>query len=77
MEDKDVGQPGGNPSRNSMPKACTYQVHLHCGGEGGIYPLENIHLLLHVFTRSPLSCLSKMWAVPHQGRNVFLPPFLF
>lgn len=24
-----------------------------------------------------LSCPSKMWAVPDQGRNVFLPPFLF
>lgn len=69
---------GATQAETACQSLGTHQAHLHSGGaEAGIYPLKNIHLLLRVFTRSPLSCLSKMRAVPHQGRNVFLPPFLF
>lgn len=54
------------------------KAHSHSGStQAGYNPTKNLHLLLAVFARSPLSSLSKMWAVPHQGRNVFLPPFLF
>lgn len=72
------GKQGCNLSRDSVPRLGAPKAHSHHGGaEAGNYAQKNIHLLLRVFTTSPLSCLSKMWAVPHQGRNVFLPPFLF
>lgn len=69
---------GATQAKIACQSLGTHQAHLHSGGaEAGIYPLKNIHLLFCVFTRSSLSCLSKMQAVPHQGKNVFLPPFLF
>lgn len=82
MEEKGVGAARGTALAETAGQKlgapehhCTYS---HSGGaQATDYPPKNLHLLLGIFTRSPLSCLSKTWAVPHQGKNVFLPPFLF
>lgn len=72
------GSQGYSSSRDSWPKAwCPRGVFTQWWSTGCWLPPKPLHLLLGIFTRTPLSCLSKTWAVPHQGRNVFLPPFLF
>lgn len=77
MEEKGAAW-GAARAETAGQKLGAPKAHSHSSGaQAGNYPLKNLHLLLGVFIPSPLSCLSKMWAVPHQGRNVFLPPFLF
>lgn len=79
MEEKDVGAAGGAArAETAGQKLSAPEAHSHSGrAQAGNYTPKNLHLLLGVFTRRPLSCLSKTWAALHQGRNVFLPPFLF
>lgn len=73
-------QSGVQQEQSQLSKSLEPPRHIHTVAEHRqaiTLPPKNLHLLFGVFTRSPLSCLSKSWAVPHQGKNVFLPPFLF